>query len=278
MKFSKMHGAGNDYIYVNGFEERIDNPEELAIKLSHRNFGIGSDGLIIILPSAVADFRMRMFNNDGSEGKMCGNGTRCLGKYVYDNKLTDKTSITLETLGGIKKLGFTIVDGKVDSVLVDMGQAILDPKLIPVKYDLPQFVNQSVEVHKHMCKMTCVSMGNPHAVLFVNEIDGLDLAKIGPDFENHPIFPERTNTEFIKLIDRQNIKMRVWERGSGETLACGTGACASVVAAVLNGYCDYDTPVNVHLLGGVLQITYKRDGSVLMYGKATHVFDGEIEI
>lgn len=278
MKFSKMHGAGNDYIYVNGFEERIDNPEELAIKLSHRNFGIGSDGLIIILPSAVADFRMRMFNNDGSEGKMCGNGTRCVGKYVYDNKLTDKTSITLETLGGIKKLDFTIVDGKVDSVLVDMGQAILDPKLIPVKSDLPQFVNQSVEVHKHMCKMTCVSMGNPHAVLFVNEIDGLDLAKIGPDFENHPIFPERTNTEFIKLIDRQNIKMRVWERGSGETLACGTGACASVVAAVLNGYCDYDTPVNVHLLGGVLQITYKRDGSVLMYGKATHVFDGEIEI
>lgn len=278
MKFSKMHGAGNDYIYVNGFEEQIDNPEELSIKLSHRNFGIGSDGLIIILPSAVADFRMRMFNNDGSEGKMCGNGTRCVGKYVYDNKLTDKTSITLETLGGIKKLDFTIIDNKVESVLVDMGKAILDPKLIPVKSDLSQFVNQSVEVHGHNCKMTCVSMGNPHAVLFVNEIDGLDLAKIGPDFENHPLFPERTNTEFIKLIDRQNIKMRVWERGSGETLACGTGACASVVAAVLNGYCDYDTPVNVHLLGGVLQITYQRDGSVFMRGPATHVFDGEIEI
>lgn len=278
MKFSKMHGAGNDYIYVDGFEEQLDNPAELAIKLSHRNFGIGSDGLIIILPSTVADFRMRMFNNDGSEGKMCGNGTRCVGKYVYDKKLTDKTSITLETLGGIKKLDFTIVDGKVDSVLVDMGKAILDPKLIPVKSDLPQFVNQSVEVHKHACKITCVSMGNPHAVLLVNEIDGLDLAKIGPDFENHEIFPERTNTEFVKLIDRQNIKMRVWERGSGETLACGTGACASVVACVLNGYCDYDTPVNVHLLGGVLQITYKQDGSVLMYGKATHVFDGQIEI
>lgn len=278
MKFSKMHGAGNDYIYVNGFEEQLDNPAELAIKLSHRNFGIGSDGLIIILPSTVADFRMRMFNNDGSEGKMCGNGTRCVGKYVYDKKLTDKTSITLETLGGIKKLDFTIVDGKVDSVLVDMGKAILDPKLIPVKSDLPQFVNQSVEVHKHTCKITCVSMGNPHAVLLVNEIDGLDLAQIGPDFENHEIFPERTNTEFVKLIDRQNIKMRVWERGSGETLACGTGACASVVACVLNGYCDYDTPVNVHLLGGVLQITYKQDGSVLMYGKATHVFDGQIEI
>lgn len=278
MKFSKMHGAGNDYIYVNGFQEQIDNPEELSIKLSHRNFGIGSDGLIIILPSTVADFRMRMFNNDGSEGKMCGNGTRCVGKYVYDNKLTDKTSITLETLGGIKKLDFTIVDGKVDSVLVDMGKAILDPKLIPVKSDLPQFVNQSVEVHGHTCKMTCVSMGNPHAVLFVNEIAGLDLAKIGPDFENHPIFPERTNTEFIKLIDRQNIQMRVWERGSGETLACGTGACASVVAAVLNGYCDYDTPVNVHLLGGILQITYQQDGSVFMRGPATHVFDGEIEV
>lgn len=278
MKFSKMHGAGNDYIYVNGFEEQIDNPEDLAIKLSHRNFGVGSDGLIIILPSAVADFRMRMFNNDGSEGKMCGNGTRCVGKYVYDNKLTNKTTITLETLGGIKKLDLTIIDGKVDSVLVDMGQAILNSKLIPVKSDLPQFVNQSIEVHKHMCKITCVSMGNPHTVLFINEIDGLDLAKIGPGFENHPIFPERTNTEFIKLIDRENIKMRVWERGSGETLACGTGACASVVAAVLNGYCDYDTPVNVHLLGGMLQITYKQDGSVLMYGKATHVFDGNIDI
>lgn len=278
MKFSKMHGAGNDYIYVNCFKEQVDNPEELSIRLSHRQFGIGSDGLILIMPSQVADFRMRMFNNDGSEGKMCGNGTRCIGKYVYDNGLTDKTIVTLETLGGIKTLQLNVVDGKVDTVLVDMGQAILEPELIPVRAAVNPVVNMPLEIMGATYNITCVSMGNPHAVTFVPEVDNLDLPKIGPVFEHAAIFPERINTEFIKLLDKQNIQMRVWERGSGETLACGTGACASVVACVLNGYCHYDTPVNVHLLGGVLQVTYKRDGSVLMCGKATHVFDGEVQV
>lgn len=278
MKFSKMHGAGNDYIYVNCFEEKIENPEELSIWMSHRNFGIGSDGLILIMPSDKADFRMRMFNNDGSEGKMCGNGTRCVGKYVYDHGLTDKEEITLETLGGIKILKLNVVNGKVATVVVDMGKAILDSELIPVVAEEKQVVNKGILVGDQVYNITCVSMGNPHAVTFVKSVKELNLPVIGPSFEHHDMFPERVNTEFVEIVDSNNIKMRVWERGSGETLACGTGACASVVACVLNGYCEYDTPINVELLGGVLQITYQKNGTVIMCGPATHVFDGEIHI
>lgn len=281
MKFTKMHGAGNDYIYINCFEETVENPEELSIKLSNRHFGIGADGLILIMSSKVADFRMRMFNNDGSEGIMCGNGTRCIGKYVYDNHLTNKKEITLETLAGIKTLKlFTNDSNKVTSVTVDMGKAILKPSEIPVKSNLDTFINQPVDVNGTTYNMTCVSMGNPHAVIFMpkDTIDNLDLEKIGKYFENHEIFPNRVNTEFVEVWDNHTLKMRVWERGSGETLACGTGTCATVVASVLNGYCNYDEEILVHLRGGDLKVTYKKDGTVLMTGNAIKVFDGEIEI
>jgi len=281
LKFTKMHGAGNDYIYVNCFEETVENPEELAIKLSHRRFGIGSDGLILIMPSEKADFRMRMFNADGSEGIMCGNGTRCIGKYVYDNSLTDKKEVTLETLAGIKVLKlFTDDNNKVTSVTVDMGKAILNPIDIPVKSNLDLFINQPVEVDGKVYNMTCVSMGNPHAVIFMpkDTIDNLDLEKIGSKFENHEIFPDRVNTEFVEVLDNHTLKMRVWERGSGETLACGTGTCATVVASVLNGYCNYDEEILVHLRGGDLKITYKKDGTVFMTGGATKVFDGVVDL
>lgn len=281
MKFTKMHGIGNDYIYVNCFEETIENPEELSIKLSNRHFGIGGDGLILIMPSKVADFKMRMFNDDGSEGKMCGNGTRCIGKYVYDNHLTDKKEITLETLSGIKTLKlFTNQDNEVTSVTVDMGKAILKSSEIPVKSNLDTFINQPIDVNGATYYMTCVSMGNPHAVIFMpkNTIDNLDLEKIGKYFENHEIFPDRVNTEFVEVWDNHTLKMRVWERGTGETLACGTGTCATVVASVLNGYCNYDDQILVHLRGGDLKITYQKDEEVFMTGSATKVFDGEIDL
>lgn len=281
MKFTKMHGAGNDYIYINCFEETVENPEELSIKLSDRHFGIGADGLILIMPSKVADFRMRMFNNDGSEGIMCGNGTRCIGKYVYDNHLTNKKEVTLETLGGIKVLKLTTDDtNRVVSVTVDMGKVILKSSDIPVKSNLDAFINQPVDVNGTTYNMTCVSMGNPHAVIFMpkDTIDNLDLERIGTYFENHEIFPNRVNTEFVEVWDNHTLKMRVWERGSGETLACGTGTCATVVASVLNGYCNYNEEVLVHLRGGDLKITYKKDGTVFMTGNAIKVFDGKIEI
>lgn len=281
MKFTKMHGAGNDYIYVNCFEETVENPEELSIKLSDRHFGIGGDGLILIMPSKVADFRMRMFNNDGSEGKMCGNGTRCIGKYVYDYHLTDKKEITLETLSGIKTLKlFTDKNDKVTSVTVDMDKAILKSSEVPVKSNLDTFINQPVDVNGTTYNMTCVSMGNPHAVIFMpkNTIDNLDLEHIGKYFENHEIFPDKVNTEFVEVWDSTTLKMRVWERGTGETLACGTGTCATVVASVLNGYCEYNQDVLVHLRGGDLKVKYQKDGEVFMTGNAIKVFDGEIDI
>lgn len=281
MKFTKMHGAGNDYIYINCFEETVENPEELSIKLSDRHFGIGGDGLILIMPSKVADFRMRMFNNDGSEGKMCGNGTRCIGKYVYDYHLTDKKEITLETLSGIKTLKlFTDENDKVTSVTVDMDKAILKSSEVPVKSNLDTFINQPVDVNGTTCNMTCVSMGNPHAVIFMpkNTIDNLDLEHIGKYFENHEIFPDKVNTEFVEVWDSTTLKMRVWERGTGETLACGTGTCATVVASVLNGYCEYNQDVLVHLRGGDLKVKYQKDGEVFMTGNAIKVFDGEIDI
>lgn len=279
MKFTKMHGIGNDYVYVNCFEEKIEEPEKVSIFVSNRRFGIGSDGLILIMPSEVADFKMRMFNADGSEGMMCGNGTRCIGKYVYDNRLTDKTDITLETKSGIKKLKlFPGSDGKIKEVTVDMGKMITRPADIPITADGENFINQSVVVNGESWNMTCVSMGNPHAVIFTENIDNLDLEKTGPYFENHSLFPERVNTEFVEKISKNHFRMRVWERGSGETLACGTGACAVASAAVLNGYCCYNDEVTIDLRGGTLKIICREDGNVFMTGTATFVFNGEINL
>jgi len=279
LKFSKMHGAGNDYVYVNCFSEKVSEPEKLSVLVSDRRFGIGSDGLILIMPSEKADFRMRIFNADGSEALMCGNGIRCVGKYVYDNGLTDKKEVSVETLSGIKYLTlFTGNDGKVSEVSVNMGRAILDPQLIPVRISGETAVSVPLEINGKSWDITCVSIGNPHAVTFVDDPYSLDLEKIGPLFENNEIFPERVNTEFIQIIDDHTLKMRVWERGSGETFACGTGACASAVAAVLNGFCRKDEKITVMLRGGNLDIIWKSDGTVIMTGPATHVFDGEINL
>lgn len=275
MKFTKMHGIGNDYIYVNCFEETIEQPEKLSVAVSDVRKGIGADGLVLIMPSDKADFRMRIFNADGSEAQMCGNATRCIGKYVYEKGLTDKTEITLETESGIKYLTlFVNEDNLVELVRVDMGKAVLEPRKIPVKSDSERFVNVPVEVNGTSYKLTCVSMGNPHAVLFTEGIADLDLEKIGPYFENHELFPERINTEFIEVVDNRTLNMRVWERGSGETFACGTGACASAVAAVLNGYCRQDEEILIRLRGGDLRIMYKSDESVLMTGSAEFICDG----
>lgn len=276
MKFTKMHGIGNDYIYVNCFEEKVDNPEEVSIKLSDRRKGIGSDGLILISPSDVADCKMNIFNADGSEAMMCGNGIRCVAKYAFDHGIVDKDELSVETRSGIKKIKLTIENGIAVSALVDMGKAIILPKDIPVLSDEETFINQPITVLGDEVNVTCVSMGNPHCVTFVDDVDSLDLEKIGPHYENHPLFPDRINTEFIKVIDDKTLQMRVWERGSGETMACGTGACASVVAAILNGYCKKDIPVTVHLRGGDLSITWKSDGTVMMNGGATEVFHGEV--
>ena len=275
MKFTKMHGCGNDYVYVNCFEETVENPAEAARFVSDRHFGIGSDGLILICPSDQADFRMRMYNLDGSEGKMCGNGVRCIAKYVYDHHLTDKTRISLETLGGIKYLDLNIKDGKVQTVKVDMGEPILKPAEIPVDIEGDTVINKPVDVGGLIWHMTCISMGNPHAVVFVDDTKSLDLEKIGPTFEKHPIFPEQVNTEFVRVIDRHTVDMRVWERGSGETFACGTGACATAMACILNGKTDDE--VLVHLVGGDLLIQYDRETNhIFMTGPATEVFSGEI--
>lgn len=277
MKFTKMEGCGNDYVYVNGFEEKIDNPNEVAIAVSDRHFGIGSDGLIIINPSEVADFKMCIYNADGSEGKMCGNGIRCVAKYVYDFKLTDKDVITVETLSGIKTLKLNVENGKVKTVRVNMGAPILECDKVPVKYDDEKMINKPVKVDGKTFNITCVSMGNPHAVTFINDTDNLEIEKIGPKFENNEIFPDKVNTEFIQIIDKKTVKMRVWERGSGETFACGTGACASVVASVLNRLTE--NKVTVKLLGGELEIEYNQDeNTVYMTGPARAVFTGEYDI
>lgn len=278
MRFTKMQGIGNDYVYVNCFEEQVSDPEKVSMIVSDRHFGIGSDGLVLIMPSDKADFRMRMFNADGSEGKMCGNASRCIGKFVYDNKLTDKTEITLETLSGIKKLTLFPENGVVKTVLVDMGKAVLKPSDIPMNDDGDTFINKPISVNGREVNITAVSMGNPHAVTYVDDTEGLDLERIGPDHENHPLFPERVNTEFVKVIDENTVQMRVWERGSGETWACGTGACAVAVSSVLNGYFPHDKEIIVKLRGGDLFITYKTDGTVLMRGPAETVFTGEINI
>ena len=277
MKFTKMHGCGNDYVYVKCFEETVKNPEEAAKIVSDRHYGIGSDGLILICPSDKADFRMAMYNLDGSEGKMCGNGVRCIAKYVYDHHLTDKTRISLETLGGIKYLDLNIKNGKVETVVVDMGEPVLTPEDIPLAVSGDRAVNIPLEVDGKVWYMTCISMGNPHAVVFVDNTKDLDLEKIGPKFEKHPIFPEQVNTEFVHVIDRHTVDMRVWERGSGETLACGTGACATAMACILNHMTDDE--VLIHLLGGDLLIRYDRETNhIFMTGPAAEVFSGEIDL
>lgn len=279
LHFSKMHGLGNDYVYVNCLNQKLKHPEEIARIVSDRHFGIGSDGLILIGSSDRADFEMRMFNADGSEGNMCGNGIRCVGKYVYDQGLTERTSIQIETKSGMRSLDLTLgSDRKVSSVRVDMGKASLKAKDVPVEADYDDFISQPMLVRGEVYLVTCVSMGNPHAVVFCDDVDNLPLAEIGPLFEHHEKFPEGVNTEFIQLIDHKTLKMRVWERGSGETFACGTGACASVVAAIVNEHCDFDEEVTVRLLGGDLKITVYSDYSVLMDGPAVHVFDGDIEL
>lgn len=279
LKFSKMHGTGNDYIYVNGFTQKLENPVKTARELSDRHFAVGSDGLIIVAPSEVADVRMIMYNSDGSEGKMCGNGIRCVAKYAYDNGLTDKKVMKIETASGIKTIEVTVNDkNKVEYAKVDMGKAILKPKDIPMLAEGDSFIAREIEVRGVKYTATAVSMGNPHLVIFMKGIDDLDLDKIGPYFENHEFFPEKVNTEFVEIIDEHNYNMRVYERGTGETMSCGTGTCAVTVAAVLNGYAEYGEELNIHIKGGTLKDTYYKDGTVIMKGMATHVFDGEIEI
>lgn len=273
MEFTKMQGLGNDYVYVNCFKEKIENPSEMAVKVSDRHFGIGSDGLILIKPSEVADFEMEMYNADGSRGEMCGNGIRCVAKYVYDYGLTDKTSISVETLGGIKYLDLTVEHGKVTLVKVDMGTPILKPELIPIVAKGETVIDEPIMVDGKEYHMTGVSMGNPHDVVFMDDIKNLEIEKIGPLFENHERFPNRINTEFVNVIDRHTAQMRVWERGSGETLACGTGACAVAVACILNGLTE--NTVTVKLLGGDLRIEWNREkNTVYMTGPAEVSFDG----
>ena len=275
MKFTKMQGIGNDYVYVNCLQETIENPSELAKKISDRHYGVGSDGLIMINPSDKADFEMEMYNADGSRGEMCGNGIRCVAKYVYDYGLTDKTSISVETLAGIKYLDLTVEDGKVVLVKVDMGKPMLRPEEVPVVSEKEEVIDEPITVDGQEYRMTCVSMGNPHAVVFIDQdVKEFPLETVGEKFENHERFPKRVNTEFVNVLDRHTAQMRVWERGSGETLACGTGACAVAVACALNGLTEDE--VTVKLLGGDLQIKWDREkNTVYMTGPAEVVFDGE---
>ena len=275
MKLTKRQGIGNEYGDVNCLQETIENPSELAKKISDRHYGVGSDGLIMINPSDKADFEMEMYNADGSRGEMCGNGIRCVAKYVYDYGLTDKTSISVETLAGIKYLDLTVEDGKVVLVKVDMGKPMLRPEEVPVVSEKEEVIDEPITVDGQEYRMTCVSMGNPHAVVFIDQdVKEFPLETVGVKFENHERFPKRVNTEFVNVLDRHTAQMRVWERGSGETLACGTGACAVAVACALNGLTEDE--VTVKLLGGDLQIKWDREkNTVYMTGPAEVVFDGE---
>ncbi|MEY8265959.1 diaminopimelate epimerase [Lachnospiraceae bacterium 64-25] len=279
MKFTKMHGCGNDYIYVDGSKEQIpqERKPEIVRRLSDRHFGIGGDGVIFINPSEEADFEMEMYNMDGSRAEMCGNGIRCVAKFVYDEGLTDQTSISIISCGKIKYLDMFLEDGKVSTVRVNMGTPILKAEDIPVIADGDEVIGERIEVEERIYEMTCVSMGNPHAVIFMDDVSALPLDKIGPLFENHVRFPKRINTEFVKVLDDEHVEMRVWERGTGETLACGTGACAVTVACILNGLTKEQ--VTVKLLGGNLQIQWDRKENVVyMIGPAATVFKGEISI
>lgn len=277
MKFTKMHGAGNDYIYINCFEETVKDPEKLAIKVSDRHFGIGSDGLILISPSDKADFKMNIYNADGSEGMMCGNGIRCVSKYVYDNGMTDKDEISVETRSGIKLIKMNVENGKVVSARVNMGEPILQADKIPTKFDGESVVRRKLTIDGKEYEVTCVSMGNPHCIVYVDDVKNIDLEKIGPKFENNEMFPERINTEFVHVVSDTELDMRVWERGSGETLACGTGSCAVTVASVLCGYCKRNTEIKINLLGGTLTDIWTDGGDVYMTGPAATVCTGEIE-
>ena len=275
LTFTKMHGCGNDYIYFNCFEDPVEAPEQLAVRLSDRHKGVGGDGVILICPSEIADAKMRMFNLDGSEGKMCGNGIRCVAKYVFDHGIVRKKELKIETLSGIKTCTVHERNGKAEAITVDMGKAILTPGKIPVNLTGEAVIGRKVLLAGEEREITCVSMGNPHCVIFGGDPDQLELERIGPGFERDPLFPEQVNTEFIQVLDDHTLKMRVWERGSGETMACGTGACASAVAAVLNGYCPKGEDILVHLRGGDLTINYTED-RVLMTGEAVEVFTGQI--
>lgn len=275
LKFTKMQGLGNDYVYMDAIHQKIGNASTLAKAVGNRHWGIGSDGLILIDKSDVADFKMRMFNPDGSESEMCGNGIRCVGKFVYDKELTNSTEITIETLAGIKKLKLKVQNGKVERITVDMGEPILEPDKIPVLSDKMPVKNLKIEALDREFLVTCVSMGNPHAVILLEDVEKFDIEKYGKEIESNPNFPNKTNVEFVEVEDKKHIKMRVWERGTGETLACGTGACSSVVAGVLNGVIDRNSIVK--LLGGNLQIEWKEDDNhVYMTGPAVTVFEGEI--
>ena len=274
MKFTKMQGLGNDYVYVNCVEKKLENASQIAIAVSDRHYGIGSDGLILINSSEVADFEMEMYNADGSRGEMCGNGIRCVGKYVYDYGLTDKTHVTIETLAGIKYLDLQVENGKVKQVRVNMGSPLLKPEEIPIALEGENVMDVPISINDTVYRMTGVGMGNPHTVVFLDDIEQMKIEEIGPKFENHSYFPNRVNTEFVKVIARTHVEMRVWERGSGETLACGTGACAVAVACILNGLTEED--VTVSLLGGDLQIQWERkENIVYMTGPAEVVFEGE---
>lgn len=275
LRFTKMHGIGNDYVYVDCFSQRVADPVGLARRVSPRRTGIGADGLILICPAAAADARMEMYNADGSRGEMCGNGIRCVGKYVHDHGLVSGDSLRIETDAGIKRLRLHAVDGRITTVTVDMGVPILDGRRIPVTAE-GRVVNVPLQVGTDTYAVTCVSMGNPHCVVFRDEVEGLALAELGPRFEHHPFFPQRVNTEFVQVLGRSELRLRVWERGSGETAACGTGACAAVVAAVLNGKSDRQAVV--HLNGGDLTVEWNADDHVFMTGPAEEVFSGEIEV
>ena len=279
MKFTKMQGIGNDYVYVNCFEETVKDPAAVARYVSDRHFGIGSDGLILIKPSDIADCEMDMYNLDGSQGAMCGNGIRCVAKYVYDCGIVKKEKISVSTKSGIKYLDLTVRNGKVALVRVNMGSPILTASQIPVVSSTEEMINAPLKVNGETYYITAVSMGNPHAIVYMTDVDHLDIGEIGPYFENHMAFPDRVNTEFVEVLDDHTLKMRVWERGSGETLACGTGACAVAVASILNGHVDGEKPVTVKLLGGDLEIFWDRqENLVYMTGSAATVFDGEIDL
>ncbi|MBR6522076.1 MAG: diaminopimelate epimerase [Oscillospiraceae bacterium] len=277
LEFTKMHGCGNDYVYFDCFDRQINSPETLAVTLSDRHYGVGGDGIILIGKSEIADAEMRIFNLDGSEGTMCGNGIRCVGKYLYDSGRVKKDELTVETKSGIKYLKLTVENDKVVLVSVNMGKAGLAPANVPVLLEGESVIDRKVNVNGEDYNITCVSMGNPHCIIFCEDVDAIELAKIGPHFEFNPMFPERVNTEFVSIVDEHTIKMRVWERGSGETLACGTGACASAVAATLNGFCKKGEDVRVILAGGELTINYT-DERVIMTGAAEKVFEGFVEV
>ena len=277
MKFTKMHGAGNDYIFIDCFDEKIENPAELSRMLSRRHFSIGADGIVLIKPSVIADCSMNIYNADGSEAQMCGNAIRCVAKYIFDNK-KKREKIKIDTLSGVKVVEIHSRDGIVVGGTVNMGKPVFNGRQIPTRYGMSVVKDQIINAGNKDYKITCVGMGNPHCIVFCDDVDILNLDKIGPDFENHEMFPQRINTEFIEVIDENNLKMRVWERGSGETLACGTGACAAAVASVVNGVCQKNMDIKIQARGGELSVKWHEDDNVYLSGEAVEVFQGEITI